>query len=221
MAEQNTKTDAITSHQLASLAGVTPDAVRKWLRREKIETDKQHRFSLADPKTQKYIRDRNEEHKTAGGKSRRGHRTDVVIKADDPRRDRPGSFKDRLAAEERKQLALNARKAEAEVRKIEAAASNAEIKNQVARGNLGDMKFLQSLFFSSLHSAVRNFLTLPESTIDDIISLVLERGKAARTECINLQNSVINQIGVDTKEGWETNLKRIESDLVRMESLDD
>lgn len=227
MADRTTNTDAITSQQLATLCGVTPDAVRKWIRNKEVQTDRYHRVRLSDPAVQKYMTDKQRERLTAA-KPPPGTRNDIVRKKSAQRTPPPERkqthsehVESTLTAEEQRQLHRNERKLDAEVRKLEAQATAHEIKNQVARGALGDIKFLTSLFYQQLHYAIRQFVVLPQGTMDDLIALVLERGKAARTECINLQNEMINQIGLETKRGWEDNMKRIESDLMKLSESDD
>lgn len=218
---KNTNTDFITAPQFSLLVGVTPDGVRKWLRREKIPTDKLHRFPLSHPKVSKYLHEKQHERRTAVLPPA-GTRNDIVRKKSaEKRKTHSEHVESTLTAEEQRQLRRNERKLDAEVRKMEAQATSHEIKNQVARGALGDIKFLQSLFYQQLHYAIRQFIVLPQSTMDDIIALVLENGRDARTEAVNLQNEMINQIGRETKRGWEDNLKRIESDLMKLESGDD
>lgn len=207
--------DAITMQQFATLAGVTPDAVRKWVRSRKITTDKLHRISLSEPKVQAYLKSKQQQRRTAV-KPPAGTRNDIVVRKSNRRREPKSTTDDGLSEQERAAVQRNERKLNAEVRKIEAQATAHEIKNQVARGALGDIKFLQSLFHQQLSYAIRQFITLPQGTVDDMIALVLERGKDARTEIVNLQNEMINQIGVNTKEGWETNIKRIESELLKL-----
>lgn len=209
--------DAITMQQFATLAGVTPDAVRKWVRSRSIPTDKMHRISLSNPKVQAYMKSKQQARRTAA-KPPAGTRNDIVVRKSRQRQESQAAAgdDDGLSERERAAIARNERKLNAEVRKLEAQATAHEIKNQVARGALGDIKFLQSLFYQQLAYAIRQFITLPQGTVDDMIALVLEKGKDARTEVVNLQNEMINQIGVNTKEGWETNMRRIESDLLKL-----
>lgn len=230
MADETKKPDLITASNLALLCGVTPDAVRKFIRREKVETDRLHRVSLSDPAVIQYMTEKSAERRVPGFKPK-GARTDVIIRKDDPRRrggsvekpKRPAgrpkkqqSVQDMLTEEERWQYNINRRKTEADIRKIEAMAQEKEIKNEILRGGLGDIKFLESVFYQQVHYMVRQFLALPNNTMDGIIARVMEDGKEARTDCINLQNEIINQIGEAAKEGWTAYLKRIESELLKL-----
>lgn len=191
------------------MTGNTASAISQFVKREQIERPAPGMVYADDPKVCEYIAEWTLKKKTAV-KAKAGSRSDKAVM-------RTTSSRGELTQEEQEVLENNRRKLEAEMRKMEASAEEKEIKNRILRGGLGNIRFLESLFYQQLNYAIRQFITLPQNTMDDIVSMVLADGKRARTECVNLQNEMINQIGEATKAGWRKNLKRIESELVKLE----
>lgn len=198
----------LTKSQLISMTGLTLAAINRWIKRDAIEQPTRSAVYSDDERVWEYVNKKAVEARTAV-KPKAGNRNDLVS----VRRTVGGA---ELTEEEKEILENNRRKLEAEMRKLEAAADALELKNKILRGGLGNIEFLESLFFEQMNFAIRQFAGLPQKTMDDIVSMVLEDGKAARTECVNLQNDLINKIGESTKRGWDKNIKRIESELTKL-----
>ena len=104
-----------------------------------------------------------------------------------------------------------------ELRKLHAQAVGFELKNMMARGELGNIKFIEDLFFTQLSYAINQFLSLPDSIVDDLIASVMADktgGMNARTEVTNMIKDRINTINTGAKNGWIKNIERIKKDFI-------
>lgn len=234
-----------TKTQLGKLAGVSKEAVRQWAINNQIRQDSKYRLYAGDPAVIEYIRKNKLKNKIAVMPKNKPYKRvpriapkpdgraaatisrheslleskssdDALLESKSSGDTNDVAPEDKLTPREERLLRNQELKLVAELRKTEASATNMELRNLVARGNLGDIKFLSSLFYQQLNYAIRQFLILPTSTMDDIIALAMEKGESARVDCVNLQNERINQIGEITVKGWDKNIKIAEAELSKL-----
>jgi len=104
-----------------------------------------------------------------------------------------------------------------ELKKLNAQVVQLELKNMQVRGELANGKFYEDVFYSQLSYAINQFLSLPDSIVDDLISMVLDMGMSARSLIVQKMTKRINLINVGASNGWKRNIERIRDEVIEQE----
>jgi hypothetical protein len=116
-----------------------------------------------------------------------------------------------LSEEEIEELANE--RTQLEVAKLRGSVVATELKNRNARAELIDFKFLNSAVVSCLQSAINQFNALPESVVDDLMSITLAEGVSARAKLIKKMIDRINSINVSVGKSWQRTIDNAEEEL--------
>lgn len=101
-----------------------------------------------------------------------------------------------------------------EVQKLKAEIVNKELKNKVARAEVGDIAFLSDIMLSLLQQAFTSFKTLPDAVIDDIIADAMVRGTDSRQASLDKMYKRINNTDRSIQSQFKAHIARLRKDMI-------